>query len=86
MWNEIGGTAILLAMIVGGVFFLYAAPTLVDAISDRIRYGTQPPADDMDEDEAEPEEAPATKTTVTPVAAPKTASPAIKSGGTKAAA
>ncbi|HET6285725.1 MAG TPA: hypothetical protein VFG15_03105 [Amycolatopsis sp.] len=84
MWNEIGGTAILLAMIVGGVFFLYAAPTLVDAFSDRIRYGTQSPADDMEE--AEPEEAPAAKTPVTPVAAPKTASPAAKSGGTKAAA
>ncbi|MGW4527814.1 hypothetical protein [Amycolatopsis sp. NPDC004378] len=72
MWNEILGALTILAMIVVGVVLIPAAPKLVDAICDRIRYGVQTPVDEFDEDPEEEAEAPAepaAKAPAKPVAA-----------------
>lgn len=89
MWNEILGALTILAMIVVGVVLIPAAPKLVDAICDRIRFGVQTPVDDLDEDPEDEEEAPvaapAAKTPATPVAAAGKTGPATKPAATPAA-
>ncbi|RAS59496.1 hypothetical protein C8D87_114108 [Lentzea atacamensis] len=78
MWDPILGALAILGMVV----VLTAAPKLVDAWCDRIRYGIQNPADDLAEDvDDEPESvrsaaaAPkaATKAAATTAGSPRTA-------------
>ncbi|GAA2678894.1 MULTISPECIES: hypothetical protein [Actinosynnema] len=75
MWNEILGALAILGMVMMGVVVLPAAPKLVDAICDRIRYGTGKPFDDPD-DEQEQDEEPAVPTVETAVKPVATAKPA----------
>lgn len=64
MWNEILGALAIVAIVFVGHVVLPAAPKLVDAIADRIRYGVQDPA-------GETSTAPAPVNPVMPAAAPQ---------------
>jgi hypothetical protein len=78
MWNEILGALSILAMILLGVALLYALPQLVDALSERIRYGAQNPLTDEDQEQdepsatSEPDEAAKPVTTLSGKSAPAT--------------
>jgi Sec-independent protein translocase protein TatA len=57
MWTEILGALAIVAIVFVGQVVIPAAPKLVDAAADRIRYGVQDPAQ---ADEEETEQPPAT--------------------------
>lgn len=80
MWNSILGALAILGMVV----VLRTAPELVDAWCDRIRYGVQSPAADLDED-AEEEPEPVRPAAATPKAAAKPAAAAPKAAAKTAA-
>ncbi|MFI6029483.1 hypothetical protein [Amycolatopsis magusensis] len=90
MWNEILGALAILAMVV----LCANASRLIEALCDRIRYGVQAPADNVDEDlegGAETPAEPAAKASAKPVAATASktvpvAKPAAKPAATRNAA
>lgn len=87
MWNEILGALTILGMILVGVVLIPAAPKLVDAVCDRIRYGIQNAVDGLGEDqEEEAPAAPAPKTATKPVAATTAKTTAAKPAAARTAA
>ena len=66
MWSSLLGALAMLGMVLTGLILIPGAPKLIDAISDRIRYGVQNPAESGEEDDdltEEDEEAPVATTT-----------------------
>jgi hypothetical protein len=53
MWNPLLGALAIMGMLLVGLILVPGAPKLIDAISDRIRYGVQKPVEHELEDEDE---------------------------------